>query len=452
MLTDNITYISSLGVGFTALMCFLLLTLPRRWALVPVVILICYMTMGERVIVVGLNFTMVRILTAVGWVRILSRGEIQSLKLHPIDKGLIWFAISGMLIYVLQWQTFDAVKYEFGQVYNALGMYFLFRCLIRDMDDCVRVFKIAGVFIIPLAASMVVERMTGRNAFAGFGGVSPITAIRDGVLRCQGPFAHPVLAGTFGATLFPLFVGLWRQGTSSRPLSVLAVLSCGVMVFTSGSSGPTFTFLVGLLALAFWPLRKHMLVIRRGVVLTLVGLEIVMKADVWYLMARVDIFSGSTGYHRAYLIDRALANLGDWWLIGTKSTAAWADEGAHLFDVTNQYLVYGADGGLITMLLFILVIVRCFRAVGPSIRALGEEFGELQFCVWALAAALVSHVVTFLSVSYFDQNFVNWYLLLAMISTASLSVQGVPEKAFSQAALLVGQRTRPVLWNPGWKR
>jgi len=224
------------------------------------------------------------------------------------------------------------------------------------------------------------------------------------------------------------------------------------MVFTSGSGGPTFTFLVGLLALAFWPLRKHMLVIRRGVVLTLVGLEIVMKADVWYLMARVDIFSGSTGYHRAYLIDRALANLGDWWLIGTKSTAAWADEGAHLFDVTNQYLVYGADGGLITMLLFILVIVRCFRAVGPSIRALGEEFGELQFCVWALAAALVSHVVTFLSVSYFDQNFVNWYLLLAMISTASLSVQGVREKASSRAALLAGRKTRPVLWNPGWKR
>ncbi|PYN71185.1 MAG: hypothetical protein DMD93_00955, partial [Candidatus Rokuibacteriota bacterium] len=69
MLTDNITYISLLGVGFTALMCFLLLSLPRKWALVPVIILICYMTMGERVIVVGLNFTMIRILTLVGWIR-----------------------------------------------------------------------------------------------------------------------------------------------------------------------------------------------------------------------------------------------------------------------------------------------------------------------------------------------------------------------------------------------
>ena len=450
MPTDNITYISLLGVGFTALMCFLLLSLPRKWALVPVIILICYMTMGERVIVVGLNFTMIRILTLVGWIRILIRGELKSVKLNPIDKTLIWFAISGMAIYVLQWQTFDAVKYEFGQVYNALGMYFLFRFLVRDMDDCLRVFKIAAVFIIPLAASMVVERMTGRNAFAEFGGVSPITGIRDGVLRCQGPFAHPVLAGTFGATLFPLFVALWRS-KGHRLLSFLAILSSGAMVITSGSSGPVGTLLAGLLALGCWPHRKHMSTIRSGILVAVVGLEIVMKAHVWFLLARAGIFSGSTGHHRAYLIDRALANLDDWWLLGTRSTVAW-DEYYNLFDITNQYLVYGADGGLITMLLFILVIVRCFGAVGLTVRALDEKSRELQFCVWALGAVLFSHVVTFLSVSYFDQNFVNWYLLLAMISTASLSVQGVPEKAFSQADLLVGQRTRPVLWNPGWKR
>jgi len=450
MLTDNITYISLLGVGFTALMCFLLLSLPRKWALVPVIILICYMTMGERVIVVGLNFTMIRILTLVGWIRILIRGELKSVKLNPIDKTLIWFAISGMAIYVLQWQTFDAVKYEFGQVYNALGMYFLFRFLVRDMDDCLRVFKIAAVFIIPLAASMVVERMTGRNAFAEFGGVSPITGIRDGVLRCQGPFAHPVLAGTFGATLFPLFVALWRS-KGHRLLSFLAILSSGAMVITSGSSGPVGTLLAGLLALGCWPHRKHMSTIRSGILVAVVGLEIVMKAHVWFLLARVGIFSGSTGHHRAYLIDRALANFADWWLLGTRSTVAW-DEYYNLFDITNQYLVYGADGGLITMLLFILVIVRCFGAVGLTVGALDEKSRELQFCVWALGAALFSHVVTFLSVSYFDQNFVNWYLLLAIISTASLAIQAVPEKASSRVALLAGRRTRPVLWNPGWKR
>jgi len=36
--------------------------------------------------------------------------------------------------------------------------------------------------------------------------------------------------------------------------------------------------------------------------------------------------------------------------------------------------------------------------------------------IWALGASLLAHVVSYVSVSYFDQNFVNWYLLLAMVA------------------------------------
>jgi hypothetical protein len=426
--TGNVTYISLLGLVFTALMCLMLLILPRRHALVPVIILTCYMTMGERLIVVDLDFTMLRILTLVGWIRILIRGELKSLNLNPIDRALIWFVISSIITYVLLWQTSGALKYKLGLAYDAIGTYFLFRFLLRDVGDCARVFKITAFFVIPLAGSMVMEKTTGHNSFAVFGGVPAITLIRDGALRCQGPFAHPILAGTFGATLFPLFVGLGAWGKGNRLLSMLAILSCGTITLTSASSGPVFAFLAGLLALALWPLRQRMSLISWGIVLTLLVLEIVMKAHVWFLVGRVQIVAGSTGYHRSYLIDRAIANLGDWWLIGTRSTAAWARESAQLFDVTNQYIAYGATGGLITMLLFILIIVRSFRTICATVSLLGEKSLDLQFCLWALGAALLSHVVSFVSVSYFDQNFVNWYLLLALISTASLSARGVLPK------------------------
>jgi hypothetical protein len=42
-----------------------------------------------------------------------------------------------------------------------------------------------------------------------------------------------------------------------------------------------------------------------------------------------------------------------------------------------------------------------------------------QLCVWAMGAALLAHVVSYISVSYWDQNIVNWYMLLAMIATAT---------------------------------
>lgn len=428
VLTDNAIFISPLGLGFTLVMCALLLGLPRRYALVPVIVLVCFMTMGERLIIAGLDFPMLRILMLAGWARVILRGEMRIGKLNAIDKGLVAFMISSIVTYTILWGTSDAFINRLGQAYNLFGSYFLFRFLVRDVDDVVRVLKIMAFCVIPLACAMLLENASGRNVFAIFGGVPLITAIRNGAVRCQGPFAHPILAGTFGATLFPLFVGLWRQGSQSRLVSLAAMLSSVVIVLASASSGPVVALLAGIVSLSLWPLRKHMRVIRWGVLLALVGLELVMTAHVWFLIARLDIISGSTSYYRAYLIDRFIVNFSDWWLFGIKNTGVWADVNLGLHDRTNQYIVYGADGGLSTLLLFILVIAYSFRAVGLTIRGLKENSPQLQFFVWALGAALFSHVVNYFSVSYFDQNGVNWYLLLAMISTVSLSVHGVQGK------------------------
>jgi len=230
--------------------------------------------------------------------------------------------------------------------------------------------------------------------------------------------------------LVPFFVALWFTKTRTKLLALLGFASSVTITLTSGSSGPVLALGCGLLGMAMWRVRKHMRKVRWGIALGLLGLAFVMKAPIWYLLARIDIFSGSTGYHRAYLIDRAVANLSDWWLVGTKSTAAWADADQHLFDVTSQYIRYGADGGVITMLLFIAIIVCSFRGVGRYVR--GKERKEpwsALICTWALGAALFAHVMNFLSVSYFDQNVVNWYMLLAMVSTVAGSYLGAHQHA-----------------------
>ena len=54
-------YINPLGLAFTLLMGVLLIALPRRYALVPVIMLTCFMTMGQSVIVMGFHFNMIRI-------------------------------------------------------------------------------------------------------------------------------------------------------------------------------------------------------------------------------------------------------------------------------------------------------------------------------------------------------------------------------------------------------
>jgi hypothetical protein len=408
------SFITPFGLAFTLAMGVLMLILPRRYALLPVIALTCFMPLGEQVLVLGFHFTMLRLLVAFGWARVLVRREFVGLKLNPIDTALLWWVVSGLVVGVLLWRTSEVLVYRLGQCYNAIGMYFLFRFVVRDFDDVKRVFKITATLIVPLAAAMLLEWATGRNVFSSLGAINPITQVRDGIVRCAGPFSHPILAGTFAATLLPFFVALWRQGRGQGLLAGLAIFAATVIIFTSGSSGPIFTLFAALLAMAMWPWRRHIRMIRYGLACALVALHLAMKAPVWFLIARVDLLSGSTGWHRAYLIDQFIAAFPQWWLLGMKSTDAFGEQ-IH-GDITNQYAMQGVEGGLITLVLFILIIVRCFRGVG-RFQALSEEPAAIRLYVWAMGAALFAHVLTYLSISYFDQNFVNWYLLLALIST-----------------------------------
>jgi hypothetical protein len=403
------------GLAFTVLMGVLLVTLPRRYALIPIIVLTCFMSMGQAIVIMGFHFMMIRILVLFGWARLIVRREVTSLKFNVIDKLLIWWTVSSVLLNTLLWQTLDALTNRLGFAYNALGMYFLFRFLVRDFDDIKRVFKITAFLIAPLAAAMITEKLSGRNMFAVWGDVDPLTTVRDGVARCQGPFAHPILAGTFGATLLPFVVNLWHEGGQKRVLSVLAVISSTVIAVTSGSSGPILAYLAAVAALCMRPWRKYLPFAGRVFAIGLIALHLVMKAPVWFVIARIDIFSGSTGFHRAYLIDQAIAHFSDWWLLGTKSIDSWGQDQLH-GDITNEYISQGVRGGLLTMVLFILIIVVCFRIVG-RLQAYKDLPIAMRTCAWALGAALFAHVLSYLSVSYFDQNLVIWYLLLAMISS-----------------------------------
>lgn len=410
-LGDNAQNITAAGLLFSLAMSGLLVALPRRYAILPIVVLVCYMTMGERIVILGLNFTMVRILLVFGWIRLLLKGEMVRLGWNAVDKLIIAWAIVRTVNYTLVVGSSAALINRLGYAYDIVGAYFLFRYLLRDSDDVCRTLRYLAMFIGPLAVLVITEKITGRNAFALFGGVPLISEIRDGVVRCQGPFSHSILAGTFGATTVPLFVGMWLYRRSSLSLTILAVASSTVIVLMGGSSGPVLAYGFGLFALGLWPLRRSMRVIRWGLVLILLTLQFVMNSPVWFIIARASVFSGSTGWFRGFLIDMAIRHIGDWWLIGSNAYASWH---FYLADVTNQYLVEGFSGGLLAMSLFISVLALSFGSVGCTANSTHFSYRQKRFA-WALGATLLSHAVSFISVSYFDQNAILFYLLLAAI-------------------------------------
>jgi hypothetical protein len=419
------TSVNTVGLLFTLLMCLMLLVAPRRFALLPVVVLVCYMSMGQRVVVGGLNFTMIRILLCCGWLRVMVRGEWTRIRFNAVDKLVIVWTVVRTINYALVWGSTTALTNRAGYAYNILGAYFLFRMLVRDADDVRRWLRYLAICIGPLAVLILMEKTTAHNPFAVFGGVPPVSEIRDGVLRCQGPFSHSILAGTFGATCVPLFVGLWLRDRRSAGLTLMGVLASMIIIAMGGSSGPVLAFGFGLIGLALWPLRSWMRAIRWTIVTVLAILHLAMNAPVWFVIARLSVFSGSTGWFRGFLIDMTVSHFSEWWLIGSNRAPMWHP---FLLDVTNQYVAEGLDGGLLSIVLFIAILGYSFRSVGKVAHNRGVD-RRLRLFAWSLGAALIGHAASFISVTYFDQNAIAFYLLLASIAVAGVASAGGPAVA-----------------------
>jgi hypothetical protein len=317
-----------------------------------------------------------------------------------------------------------------GLVYDALGIYFLIRAFCLTKIDVVRLCQITAALLVPLALGMLSETITGRNAFTALGALRETVLVRAGMIRAQGPFGHPILAGTVGAVCLPLSIALWRD---HRKLAFAGAAASLMVVLTSGSSGPILSLTASVAALSLWPLRHHMTTVRRTALLVYIALALLMKAPAYYLIARIDLTGGSTGWHRARLLESAFEHFSEWWLFGTDYTRHWMASGvtwsADHTDITNHYIRLGVLGGAPLMLLFIALLVRAFCHVGDVVRVPGAPALRAHFLAWALGAALFSHAVSGFGVSYFDQSFAFLYTAIAAVTALGSGVaasHGVP--------------------------
>jgi hypothetical protein len=408
---------NSLATVFLLINAVMLLLLPARWAPLPLLVGACYMALGSGIEIGSFHLPIIRILIFAGIVRVMMRGERVSGGMNGLDGLMLVWSGWVLLSSVFHKDPSGAFKFGLGLVYNACGIYFLLRIFYQSFDDVVRLCRVTAVLLVPLAIEMFYENLWVHNVFSLMGGVSDIPAIREGRVRAQGPFAHPIIAGTIGAVCLPLIVPLWHR---HRKVAVIGIGACMVMILASSSSGPIMSLIAAVGALLMWHYRYYMRLVRWLTVFGYVLLELVMTAPAYYIMARVDFVGGSSGYHRADLIRSGIDHLSEWWLGGTDYTRHWMVTGVSWSpdhaDITNHYLQMGVIGGLPLMLLFIAIMAKGLSLVGRLVRT-AELPQQSRFVCWALGASLFAHATTFLSVSYFDQSFVFIYLTLGAISS-----------------------------------
>jgi hypothetical protein len=421
-----------LVLALMVLVIVLIAALPRKYVVIPFLFSLLLVPAGQQLLVGGVHLFVFRILILVGFARLIashvtSGEETLAGGFNTLDKLFLAWAVCRAAAPVFLFKEGGAVVNSVGFLWDALGGYFFLRFLVRDQEDVNRIIKLFSVVAMIVGLAMVREHFTGIDSFGFLGGIRTVLEVRNGTPRAQGPFQHALLAGTFGATLPPLFFWLWR-GVKSKSLAVVGMIGCTLMATLTMCSSPVLVYAAGIGALLLWPLRDRMRTLRWALVGTCVLLQLVMKAPFYFAIAHIDLVGGSNSWYRAALIDDFVRNFGSWWLIGTTSNLSWAD-GA-MWDACNQFVAEGVAGGIVTLVLFIAMISICFGWLGTARKSVSCD-SQKEWFYWVLGATLFAHVVGFFGIDYFDQSRFTWYALIAMIGAVAapaLATARLPEK------------------------
>lgn len=437
------------GLFFGLVLLVAQFALPRRFAFLPLLIAATHLS-NLPMVEVGVSFSICRILILAGLIRAAGTNTRLWSSRNPLDVlMLIWAGWTVLSTIGHNPPDCNPLTIRLGLACDLFGAYLYARAYLTDQQDFQRFCKCLALALVPLALLLFAEQIGGRNLYTVVGGFGP--EVRAGRVRAQGPFAHAILAGTVGGVCLPLVLHLVRR---CKWRVIVACLSCGIIVLSSASSGPILTVFATIGAMALWRWRPRMRLIRTGVVLAIVGLALMMKAPVWYLMARIDLTGSSTGWHRAQLVTEAVNRIGDWWLVGTDYTRDWMPYGIgwskNQVDITNYFLQMGVVGGLPLMLLFIGVLFKAFQFLGRGMNAMRKERNPAEFMLWCAGVSLFAHCVTFLSISYFDQSYVFLFLVIGAVPGLVVAHKNRPVKAAakfvkndSDAAPLPGVNDHP---------
>jgi hypothetical protein len=356
---------------------------------------------------------------------------------------------------VLAWKmpAMRVLENRGGFVMDTFLAYFVARFCISDYRQLKTVARWIAPFLVVLALLGIVETLGGPQPFFALrrfcpwkGGGEAASAgdfttaqtnERLGYIRAVGPSGHPTLFGASFVMFLPLIWALRHERQPWRTWAYAVAVLATIGALSSMSSGPwmMIVMLWGCLILERFKYLAKPLV--WFVIVSCVAVDIISNRSFYHVLASYANPVGGTGWHRARLIDLAIENFNQWWLLGCGGTdPGWgARLGMTWTDITSHYITAGVlygVGGIIALLgllgsALILLIRAGRRAQDPVFRS---------WC-WAVGSIFVVLAVAFVASTFFDQSRTFFYGLLGM---AGSMAQG--QRTLEQAAKAQVRRAR----------
>jgi hypothetical protein len=426
------TAISPLVLLWLLIAIYLIWARPRNRAIAPFLLAFFTIPMGQVLVIGGFHFTALRILILASLGRTL-RPNNGNEKRFPggfngVDKMVVLWSILAVVALYLQFPQTQALVNGFGILIDTLGGYMVVRYLLPDRRALEETIGALALLSAILGICMICEQLTHINVFGLLEGGSGAATVRDGHVRA-GATLGPLFAGAFAGVLIPEFLWLWST-RRSRLKAGIGLAGATAMVITSYSSTSWMALMGSLLGLAFWPLRKKMRWVRWGLVTSLVGLQLVMKAPVWALISRVDLTGSSSSYQRYMLVNMTILNFGKWWMIGTPSYVNW---GWDSWDLCNQFVAVALTGGLLTLIFYIAIFKRSFGAIGNARKRVAGD-RQQEWLLWCMGSALFATVVAHFGINYAAQLIMGFFVLIACILVATRESRRATDTPSSRTA------------------
>ncbi|MCK4493956.1 MAG: hypothetical protein KAU26_07855 [Methylococcales bacterium] len=195
-LVGGATVAHPVGIALLVVCIIAILIQRKERVIYPLILFMVCIPGAQRIVIAGIDFSFVRILVMVLLARIFIKGEGKQFKLQKPDVILLWWMGMGIIAYGFLLGGGGIIT-RTGYMLDTVGAYFVGRIYMRTSEDIKRVLLIIGFLSIPVLVFFLIERASGKNMFYVFGGIPEYTMVRNGRLRCQGPFAHPIMAGVF---------------------------------------------------------------------------------------------------------------------------------------------------------------------------------------------------------------------------------------------------------------
>jgi hypothetical protein len=336
----------------------------------------------------------------------------------------------SMVVYVVTFfitgtDSFEAiVESRGGFLMDTWCGYMATRFIVTDRARLISVIKCVSVALVPLAILGVIESVTFWQPFARLWVYSPwfrggrfTSEGRFGLARAVGPFSHAILFGGVFAMFLPLVYYLRGEKKDWRPLAYILSGIALVGALSSMSSGP-YVMLIAVIACLI--MERHKVWVKPLVifiVLSCIFIGIASNRPFYHVIVSWANPLGGAGWHRAKLIDLAIENFNEWWVVGYgDKDPGWGSQlGMGRTDVTNEYILNGIRYGLLGVIVLCAVLVKAFQGIITTHRKVTQP--AQKSLVWAFGSLLFSVVIAWMSVSFFGQLTTLFYCCLGMIGS-----------------------------------